>query len=120
MPTFNLPQSAPLELRHLAGRADELASELRALAAQLEELPPPATAAAPFKAPPDPVREGRIWFTTAQAAQAATCHTATVLKACEAGELHGRQRTARGRWRIHADCLDAWIEGHTCPHMNGR
>lgn len=58
----------------------------------------------------------RIWLNTAQAADHAGCHKDTVLKACESGELHGRQRKAKGRWRIHVDCLDAWCEQRPCDH----
>lgn len=58
----------------------------------------------------------RIWMNTAQAAEHAGCHVDTVLKACEAGDLHGYQRTKKGRWRIHVDCLDAWCGGEPCGH----
>lgn len=59
----------------------------------------------------------RLWFTTHQAAERVGCHVDTVRKACEAGELHGSQRTRpNGRWRIHRDCLDAWASGEACPH----
>jgi excisionase family DNA binding protein len=58
----------------------------------------------------------RIWFSVAQAAEYATCHRDTVRKAAEASELHGSQRKARGHWRIHRDCLDAWLAGIECSH----
>lgn len=64
--------------------------------------------------------ERRTWHSTATAAEYADRATVTVLKACESGELHGVQRTARGRWRIHVDCLDAWIWGRKCPHVGAR
>ena len=59
----------------------------------------------------------RLWHNTAQAADHAGCHRDTVLKAVEAGELHGSQRKKNGRWRIHVDCLDAWIKGQRCEHQ---
>lgn len=62
--------------------------------------------------------EMRIWFDTAQAGEHAGYHRDTVRKACEAGELHGSQRKAQGRWRIHRDCLDAWLSGAPCPHAD--
>lgn len=58
----------------------------------------------------------RIWHGTGTAAEYVGCHPNTVLKAAESGELHGTQRKARGRWRIHVDCLDAWAGGRPCPH----
>ncbi len=58
----------------------------------------------------------RIWFNTAQAADHAGCHPDTVRKALESGDLHGSQRKARGRWRIHRHCLDDWCEGAKCEH----
>lgn len=59
----------------------------------------------------------RIWFNTTQAADHAGCHRDTVLKAVEDGALHGTQRTVKGRWRIHVDCLDAWCGGVKCGHQ---
>jgi excisionase family DNA binding protein len=59
----------------------------------------------------------RIWFSTTQAGAHLGCHRDTVLKACESGELHGTQRKAKGRWRIHVDCLDAWGGGVACSHQ---
>ena len=59
----------------------------------------------------------RIWHNTAQAAARAGCHSDTVLKALEAGELHGSQRKAKGRWRVHVDCIDAWCAGEACEHL---
>jgi len=60
----------------------------------------------------------RIWFSVEQAADRAGLHWRTVADACRSGSLHGSQRTApNGRWRIHVDCLDAWIGGEQCPHQ---
>lgn len=59
----------------------------------------------------------RIWHGTGTAAEHVGCHPNTVLKAAESGELHGTQRKARGRWRIHVNCLDAWAAGEQCPHQ---
>lgn len=105
---------SPGELRRLAERAEALATELRDIAVELDReraapvAPPPVRAA---QTPP-----GRIWFNTKQVAERLGIHPTTVLKACEAGELHGVQRKPGGRWRIHVDCLDAWIGGRSCPH----
>lgn len=57
----------------------------------------------------------RIWFSTKQAALHTNKHVDTVRKALEAGELHGGQRVASGRWSIHIDCLDAWAGSSRCP-----
>lgn len=60
----------------------------------------------------------RIWFSTSQAAEHTGYHEQTVRRAAEAGELHGSQRTAKGRWRFHIDCLDAWVGGQSCQHRS--
>lgn len=57
-----------------------------------------------------------IWLTTYQAAERASRNDQTVRRACESGELHGNQPRPRGTWRIHVDCLDAWVLGIACPH----
>jgi excisionase family DNA binding protein len=57
-----------------------------------------------------------IWLTTHQGADRAGRHHITVRRALEAGELHGSQRKTGGRWRIHVECLDAWVAGTDCPH----
>lgn len=59
----------------------------------------------------------RIWLTTHEAAERAGCHRDTVAKACESGAMHGGQRTKNGRWRIHVDCLDAWVLKEPCRHQ---
>lgn len=59
----------------------------------------------------------RYWFDTRQAAEHTGHHPDTVRRALEAGELHGTQRTVRGRWRIHVDCLDAWVLNQPCTHQ---
>jgi hypothetical protein len=41
----------------------------------------------------------------------------TILKALDAGELHGGQRKKHGRWSIRAECLDAWLDGAKCEHQ---
>jgi excisionase family DNA binding protein len=58
----------------------------------------------------------RLRFTTQQAAEYASCHTNTVLKAAESGELHGGQKVKRGRWSFRRECLDAWLDGIPCEH----
>ena len=55
-------------------------------------------------------------LTPAQAATVVGRHPVTIRKALEGGELHGFQRTRKGRWSIYADCLQAWVEGRPCPH----
>lgn len=62
----------------------------------------------------------RYWFNTEQAGAFTGYHRTTVLKACEAGELHGIQRKPKGRWRIHLDCLNAWVSGNACEHQGRR
>lgn len=59
----------------------------------------------------------RFWFNTTQAGEYAGRHRDTVEKACQSGELHGVQRTKRGHWRIHKDCLEAWVAGAKCEHQ---
>ena len=51
---------------------------------------------------------GRVWLTTAQAAEHTGYHPDTIRKALEAGELRGKQRRPGGHWRVHVDVLDAW------------
>lgn len=58
----------------------------------------------------------QFWLSTIDAAAFAGCHDQTVRKALEAGELHGFQRKTRGRWRVHIDCLNAWLSNTKCPH----
>lgn len=59
----------------------------------------------------------RIWHSTKTAAAEAHRHPVTVRKALEAGELHGAQRRKNGTWRIHRDCLQAWLFGQPCAHQ---
>lgn len=59
----------------------------------------------------------RLRFNTAQAADYAGCHVDTIRRALESGDLHGGQRTARGRWSIRLECLDAWVDGDKCQHQ---
>jgi excisionase family DNA binding protein len=63
------------------------------------------------------MNDDRIWHSTATAASLVGAHPSTVLKALEAGELHGAQRVKKGRWRIHRDCLAAWALGEKCDHQ---
>lgn len=60
---------------------------------------------------------GRLWLNTTQAAEIADRHVDTVLVALQTGELDGGQRKKGGRWRIHRDCLDAWLRGERCEHQ---
>lgn len=59
----------------------------------------------------------RIWFNTSQAGEHAGSHPDTVRKALEDGTLHGTQRKAKGRWRVHVTCLDSWCAGEPCQHQ---
>lgn len=59
----------------------------------------------------------RLRYTTAQAAEYASCAPCTVLRALESGQLHGGQRVKQGRWSIRAACLDAWLDGEKCEHQ---
>lgn len=59
----------------------------------------------------------RLRFSTTQAAEYGNCHRSTIVRALEAGELHGGQRKPKGRWSIRRDCLDAWLDGHDCEHQ---
>ena len=58
----------------------------------------------------------RIWFTTTQAAAHADRHPDTIRDALESKRLHGGQSRPGAHWRIHVDCLDAWLLGVACPH----
>ncbi len=57
-------------------------------------------------------------LTVKEAALAARRHPKTIQKALESGELHGSQRAPRHKWLIQTACLDAWIEGALCEHMD--
>jgi hypothetical protein len=58
------------------------------------------------------------FITAPDAAVESNRHPVTVRKALEAGELHGFQRVARGRWSIRSECLDAWVENRPCEHKS--
>ncbi|MBS45213.1 MAG: hypothetical protein CMH83_18990 [Nocardioides sp.] len=64
----------------------------------------------------DALDEGRTWHTTGTAAAYSGYHPTTLVRHLQSGELHGFQRKTKGRWRIHVDCLDAWLVGETCTH----
>ncbi|WP_103348974.1 helix-turn-helix domain-containing protein [Amycolatopsis sp. CA-128772] len=57
------------------------------------------------------VVEPSPWLTADQAAVRAGRHVVRVRGALAAGELHGHQRTKKGRWRVHVDAVDAWVRG---------
>lgn len=59
----------------------------------------------------------RLRFSTEQAAEYAGRHVVTIRKALEAGELHGGQRKAKGRWSIRVECLESWCDGKPCLHQ---
>jgi excisionase family DNA binding protein len=56
-------------------------------------------------------------YTVAQAAVVTQRAASTLYAALESGELHGTQRVKGGRWLIRPECLDAWLDGETCPHQ---
>lgn len=44
-------------------------------------------------------------------------HPVTIRRALEAGEMHGHQRVARGRWTVDERCALAWAMGEPCAHQ---
>lgn len=59
----------------------------------------------------------RLRYSTAQAADYSGRHPVTIRKALESGELHGYQRTVKGRWSIRHECLEAWCDARQCEHQ---
>jgi hypothetical protein len=59
------------------------------------------------------------WLTAAEVKLIANRHIDTVRRALESGELHGHQRTRKGRWQIHPNAVDAWIRGMDGPTACG-
>lgn len=57
----------------------------------------------------------RLWLSVAQVAEHAGRHPVTVRTALSSGALHGYQRKAGASWRVHVDCVEAWLRGSTCP-----
>lgn len=59
------------------------------------------------------------WLTVTQAAAEAQLHEMTVYKRLQSGEIHGHQRTRKGRWSVHRSALDAHLSGREgrlfCP-----
>lgn len=53
---------------------------------------------------------------TRQAAEYSGRHIETIYDALRLGDLHGSQRTRGGKWMVRVECLDAWVDGQTCPH----
>lgn len=53
----------------------------------------------------------RIWHTVQSACEYTGYGERTILDSLRDGTLKGSQRTARGRWRIHVESLDAWMAG---------
>lgn len=51
------------------------------------------------------------WLTPAQVNALTGRHVDTVRRALECGELHGHQRTRKGRWQVHPDAVEAWVRG---------
>lgn len=56
-------------------------------------------------------------LTVAETVAAARRSAATIYRALEASELHGTQRTPRGRWSVRPECLDAWLDAQPCEHQ---
>lgn len=50
------------------------------------------------------------WLTPEEASTRARKAKCTVYAALRAGDLKGRQLTHHGRWTIHVDALDAWLD----------
>lgn len=50
------------------------------------------------------------WLTPAEIARMSRRCNDTVWDALRVGALHGHRRHPRGRWRVHADAVSAWIE----------
>lgn len=61
--------------------------------------------------------EARVWLELEQAAEVAGFHWRYIGDLCRAGEIHGSQRKRGGKWRIHRDCLDAWMAKRPCAHQ---
>lgn len=93
--------------------ADLVALQLQAVLEATADTTPAPDRPGPF--PQDDI----LWFDTSQAGDHAGRHPVTVRRALEAGELHGGQPKPGGRWRIHRDCLDAWVARTSCPHGIG-
>ena len=69
---------------------------------------------------PSPVGDGLIWLRSREIASRARRHPGTVIRALEGGELHGKKNGRGGHLRAHTDCVDAWFEGKTCAHAQGK
>lgn len=57
-----------------------------------------------------------VYLNTAEAAVVARKHPVTIRRALEAGDLHGTQQLAGGRWAIRSECLEAYVERRACAH----
>jgi excisionase family DNA binding protein len=57
------------------------------------------------------------WLTVKEATERTARHRDTVTTALRTGDLHGVQRSKHGHWRIHTDCLEAWVEVEPCEHQ---
>lgn len=64
---------------------------------------------------PIPVLSKRL--TVTEAAAAANRHPKTIQLALAAGDLHGTQRVAGGRWLVKEVCLEAWLDNASCEHQ---
>ncbi len=51
----------------------------------------------------------RQWLTVDEVRQMSGEGRTRVYEALQTGELVGTQRSARGKWRIHVDAVDAWM-----------
>lgn len=60
----------------------------------------------------------RLRFNTEQAAEYAGLSEDTIRRAAAVGDLHGGQRSAKGRWSFRLACLDAWLDGEKCEHQS--
>lgn len=57
------------------------------------------------------------WLTTREATIYAGRHISTIRAALESGTLHGLQPGKNCSWRVHTDCLEAWMGGQPCEHQ---
>lgn len=62
----------------------------------------------------------RLILTSAEAADYASVHRDTILRALQAGELHGLQKRVKSHWRIRVTCLESWLDGQRCDHQKSK
>ncbi|GAA2242305.1 hypothetical protein GCM10010401_13980 [Rarobacter faecitabidus] len=60
------------------------------------------------------------FLTVAEAAAVARCHTVTMRRRVESGEVHATQRVKGGRWTIARVCLEEQLLSGACSHQRPR